>query len=355
MKLNIQSRDLDRIRKIHPSQYYEVSNDKFALNDDNQFVKLTQEGMKLIIEFYQDKYKIKIHLYPLDVSKGVFSLESIIQFIHSVRNEEGSFRHAFILSTSFDGLHLHSIPLVYVKEKNKEAIVVLDSLGSIGEAKLLHNATHIKTFSVNRPRQRDGYSCHADALAILRDIMFIENLIDLLEERCVEEDGIFIIKLFNVLLKTAQSKEFIDLNKETDSTKIIHQNLNKKTQETLDQFLLNRPETMKLRGEERPSSYLRKKGLQYAGIIEIQYYLNELKLILKEALDEPLRQQFLKEAKEVLLAQGRIENRLGLYHFTREFLRERSLLNAEQADKKRKTSDVENETAASLVRSTKKR
>jgi hypothetical protein len=88
---------------------------------------------------------------------------------------------------------------------------------------------------------------------------------------------------------------------------------------------------------------VRKKGLKYANIIEIQFYINQLKNILKDKFTSEIRNQFIKDAKTELQTQGElisknIKKRKGLHQLAEKYLANSVSLAIEQELNREKTS-----------------
>lgn len=304
--------DSFKLAEFNPEEYYLVSDDKRAVNDDKNYVKLKPDGINLVIEYYKYRYGF----YPIQID----DLQEAINYIKSdvfkeARDGQTDIRVAFLL-TIRNGPYEHSLPFVYIKENGKECILFADSLGGIKEASEVAHQTGIPVIAVNSARQSDYYSCHADAIIFLKNVIqfdsetnqyVISNLLDKLNPRVFDKiDDVNIGLLPDELLTTAQIGEFLDANKE-ESDRIVHRNVKENKEETLATFLKRHPEAMKLKPNTFPiiNGYLREKGFKLANMIEIQFYIIQIYAILQPIWSDELRNEFLSEAKSHFEKMGK--------------------------------------------------
>lgn len=334
----------DILHKFKASEHYKVSRDKNALNEDNLFIKPNEAGINLIADYYAWKYRTNIQICPLQTENG-YSLDPIIAAITAERlnpqmkDQPKDFRKAFLLLEYFEELLLHSVPIFYIRENNKEVLLVADSINGIETARILAKATGLKTFVIPHQRQADGYSCHTDSTTMSRVItgqnahgFLLPNLIEKLEDGCEEKDGVFFVKAPAELLITVQTESFLLLHHATLS-KIAHHN-SKGEDESLEAFYKRFPENM-LQIDNKPASgYLRTKGINNADTIEIQFYINQLEKIFSDKWTQSLRAEFIAKAQQELAAQGTptpetIDDREGIYKLALSFIDEKLTSSAE--------------------------
>ncbi|STX52462.1 Uncharacterised protein [Legionella busanensis] len=310
------------LKRFDPKQYYSIEY-SYKYYTGPVGVKLTGNGIDLVTEFYTKKYGVKI-LTTNDVKE-------VLDFIKKLRRDvHGDLRQGFILSNDE-----HSIPIVYVREGRNEAIIYGDSLGLVPDDSNVKKLSQlgIRVLQIEDLRQMDLYSCHTDALVFLREFLgknlntgkyFIPSLINTILKLSYKHrpsgrsEQAFFIKSPPALLKLVQYEDFLQKHKAHPNIK-IHHNIKRNRHLTLEKFLQKyAPE---LEDIKSISSYLRKKGIKLADIIEIQFYLKQLRYL---GLPESLEQKFIKKSQAFLLQQPSLlskkDKRPGLYDFAEKFL-----------------------------------
>ena len=217
------------------------------------------------------------------------------------------------------------------------------------EAKLINRATGISVHTVTGKRQNDNYSCGTDTFVFFRQALgrdaagnfLIPNLLTSLKARATRKWGLkgihYVSKLTDALLITAQTRTFVNENKETGklANQIVHRG---KTLEEIRKEHEIKIEPTKFRSQDVMNLCLYKKGIKFADTIEIQFYLNEVNNELKMdaclTLTALQQQEFRQEAKAELVRQGPVTNycskegnyikstRPGLHDFAEYFLQQ---------------------------------
>jgi hypothetical protein len=277
--------------------YYEVSREGI--------VSPTKKGLELLAQYYKKKYRCNITLFEGFLQPGeklTANIKTIQDEITKAKsnNPAGNYRHAFLFGIN-DG---HATPLIYIKEGDLECFLLSDSLGKTKEeAKRIHEQTGITVYFSNDPRQATRNGCYIDALIFCRDTTrinedgnyYIPDLRNQLHQRKVSNDGSAQVKLPNELLKTAQiSKYIIDHKEDTPDPKKIHND------ETLEQFRERYTGEIMLYGRpKKVNLYLTKKSQKLAKMIEIQFYLEEIKKQIGSQLTPAMEDLFVREAKAI--------------------------------------------------------
>jgi Ankyrin repeats (3 copies) len=270
----------------------------------------TDAGKSLLKEYYAHKYSAQITLLLAEDTSVEKRLQEVGEYITQSRaSQKAPARHAFIIQHS-----KHAIVIAYLKEHDQEGILYADSLGETKSyVTELQKLTGIPIYSVKDARQSSGYGCFTDAFVFARDITGkdpslgayrISDLLFQLKERADQQaDGHYHIKLPNLLLKTAEIPAFVLHHQHIDHLNTpIHKLM------TLPEFRDRYTDKAAvIRRSNEPvtkdmASYMRVKGNNYAKLIQIQYYLNEIK---KDAgPSEEARRLFVKCAKTVLRDHG---------------------------------------------------
>lgn len=325
------------LKKFNREDYYKTGNDLSYKEEEKGFyVELYPEGRELINNHYSSKYNTNIAFLTHSDDIGD---DKDIAFARDKKIE--NYRKAFIIGDT------HSELIVYLKEKNKECILYADSINICGNAYALqlYDLMKIPLYIVDDIRQRDLYSCHTDALVMARDITAkdmksedyqYKNLFSKIETRSKNKSKLLLANenkkyvdapifdaiLPNVLLKTSQRSEFVLKHYEKNHEK-IHKT------ESITKFLRRHTERLKIMSEKENSHsfesrkvkrYLLLKGRKYADIIEIQFYLEQLKEIFSENWDKSRSLEFIKIAKIQLRSQGPIDTRDGLHAFVQKYI-----------------------------------
>jgi hypothetical protein len=181
--------------------------------------------------------------------------------------------------------------------------------------------------------QRDFFSCNSSTKVFFRELAGKENgnyrmpnlLSSLTRNATLIEKNLFEVPLPANLLIAAQDKRFLEIQG-LPSDSIVHKRKNLE-EETMDKFRARFPESNDFvkPKHQHVSSYIRTKGLKYTNIIEIQFYVNQLKECLGCKFTPELRNQFVLDAKKKLHEQGElnvknIKNRKGLHTLATNYL-----------------------------------
>jgi hypothetical protein len=301
--------------------------------------ELKQSGVDLVSQYYSYKYQMENLI-------KTWNVDELIQVINSedfskIRNIEDDIRIPFLITGT------HSTPVAYVKEGGKEYLLIFDSLG---DSSMAQNAAEffpeINVYtSISKIRQRDDYSCHAEAQIFLRELIgkdekgnfLIPNILSTLSENIIKDKtsndhppNFHTIKLFDRLLITTQTPLFMAAHEqEYKSNDLIHRH--KGQPENIEAFLKRYPPEEVVYTGKKPtvSSYLREKGLKLGHIIEIQFYLNQLESRLGSKFTKNLKDDFIDSAKKKLKQYGKISlfteqqkknTSLSLYNLSQKFL-----------------------------------
>ncbi|MBL7479419.1 hypothetical protein [Legionella bononiensis] len=284
------------LQKMPQKEYFEFDpNTAFG-----KAVLLRDKGMKLIAQYYREKYDINVIMDNNIYNQG----QDFMELVKKGRAEQGDYRCAYILI----GMR-HATPVFYLKSGNSEGFFIPDSMGRtndhnygqvrriISELILEHFPAMpnpaIPIFVTEEIRQADLISCYTDALVFVRDVTAKKenayfksaHLVGQLESRATEqvadvstdfsEKKITLKKalLPDELLKTAQISAFVEDNKSKEKNPSIIHVRKDGTQENLAQF---RERYTKTKDGKPYNGYLRNKGLKYSQIIIQQYYKNQL-------------------------------------------------------------------------------
>src|SRR5579863_10273994 len=102
-------------------KYYFESGDDTTLKGKLPQVELNQKGIDLVFQYNAYKYQMN----ELIKTQNVDQLIKIVMSgeFSRIRNSEDDVRIPLLISAT------HDTPVVYVRERKKEAIIILDSLG----------------------------------------------------------------------------------------------------------------------------------------------------------------------------------------------------------------------------------
>lgn len=332
-----------------PFQHYAPEDSK--LKKDGRMlpaVKLKPMGTKLIVEYYQEKYKADIAISYLDSIRNLTD-EKVDETLFKKRYDEllkdiksntaSEYRKAILIGSAGK----HALSLIYLRENQQEVILLSDSFYNIADTvaglvkKIPLADSKIKFYCTAKRRQRDEFSCYADTLVMARDATAkdekgnyrVPHLVATLIARSDTQGKkqFDYTRLPDVFLKTSQYPEHVAYHRE-NFMKTIHTRMvdGKAINETVNDYRgrYDDKDVVRRNFEKQSAEpgYLRKKGLKFANIIEIQFYINQLKERLKTHWNDTLRNEFIKTAKEVLTKQGdATSDRAGLRDFAEEFLK----------------------------------
>jgi hypothetical protein len=265
--------------------------------EERHVVHLYEAGLELVRQYYSNKYQTDILL----VEYNFVAISKPDTLIRSLQhNSRGDFRRALILGVNSG----HGVPLIYLEEEGEKGILYADSLPDEDNEQTLKDLAkqmNVPVYPLDSSLQNDGHSCYTHAVTLARDATAIDpetkqykilRLLAKIKERSVKQgDNFYLPKLPDELLKTPQSQAFFKYHTENSSRK-VHK------QETIAEF------RQRYEKNNKPD-YLRQKGLKLAKIIEIQFYLNQLKTILGSDLTEDTRKQFVRDAKQFIKSNTR--------------------------------------------------
>lgn len=301
-----------KLKKFNATDYFQ----RDKTHNGIPYVLLNSKGMEIVAKYYNLKYGVPAYTTVSSTDELVEAIRSpeVKKIMKGERDARLLFRVTFLMD--HESGRVHSTPVLYIKENNQLGLMYFDSIGLDAEYLALLVSKRINVYQVkdwrpeDSPRkhynsQRDHFSCHTGALVYFREFTGIDNgqyrmpglLASIHENATLIEKNLYEVCLPANLLITVQDKRFFEIQQPVGSA-VVH----KKTdgsQETLTEFLKRYPETADF-GEEKKqhqSGYARKKGLKYAHIIEIQFYLDQLEEHLKERFIPELAHQFIASAK----------------------------------------------------------
>lgn len=160
---------LDRLLEFdaeNPHWFIQVEDPSIMEPEFRGGIRINGQGQRLLAEYYARKYGANI-VFPEDergkhLTIGEFCAD-VRTCIEPLQNEEGDVRCAFYLGGT------HTVPVIYIKEKGQQSILVADSKGGRDNdlARVIAErlaGEDITVYRVDEPRQRDLYSCYADAM-----------------------------------------------------------------------------------------------------------------------------------------------------------------------------------------------
>ena len=320
------------VKRFDPTLFYSILKSSAILDPDrNLVVRPLEDGVELVAEYYAKKHRASISLPKQYSQAGSFFIDlasfstSINEYLKDIRKGGIDCRHAFLVGAATP----HASPIIYMRQNGEEGLLLADSMGGTTAGFIATIIENLNIYVVEKPRLSDFYSCYTDALVFCRDTTamvgetneyYIPNLLQALKARSMVRMGYFAIKLPDELLKTTQLPEFLSANQENSRDRKIHK------KETLGLFRERYTEkNVSVKRKKKPidmASYARKKGIKFADIIEIQFYINQISQDTKDAFTDRERQLFIKQAKGILLSQGVPHvGRTGLYLFSREVIK----------------------------------
>lgn len=274
-----------------PFQHYSPEDSKLKQNGKTlPALKLKPQGVKLIVEYYREKYKANIAISHLDsirnltdekVDDALFKkrFDDLLKEINS--NKDPEYRQAIIIGSAGK----HGVALIYVREKGQAAFLLSDSFYNISDSvsKLYKrigaaDKAKLKFYHTDLRRQRDGFSCFTDAVIFARDATAknpdgkyrVPDLLTKLITRSVSKGQcqVDFTLLPDDFLKTSQYPEHVIHHREKGNTRTIHRKLKdaKVVNETLDMFRSRYDDANVVTRdfEKKPiePGYLRKKSIK---------------------------------------------------------------------------------------------
>jgi len=325
------------MRQFNPKPYYKM----IVSREDG--IELKQKGRELIAEYYNKKYKTNI-VFPFRLDSSFIAsnqptysnfatfLMNIEKHLENPRQQKGEFRQAFLFGAN-EG---HAIPVIYLKEtidgKEEEGLFIADSMGLDNvytdriAIERIKERSNIPVYVIKEQRQKDFISCFTDALIFGRDTTAkvdehfrLKHLLKKLKNRARQnEAGLYEVLIPDVLLKTAQLPRFVVAHSESRQKPIY------KT-ETLEMF------RNRYRNDSLEPAYLLEKGLKFSELIEILFYVNELKSKFSTQWNDEIEKEFIFEAKSFIQASD--EDDYDLFSFVEEFSHAfRKRINVESTD-----------------------
>lgn len=289
------------MKRFNPDNFYS----KELNHHCSESINLKKPGIELLAQYLHFKYGSNITWSPC----FLICTEEINQL---ALQEQASYRHAFIVHNTI-GQTESSVFVAYIKENNQKAIIYSDAKGSDRVlAKKLADTTELQVYASQKIRLSTAYLSHIDALVFARDITrinletgnyYMPNLIEKLESRSFLFEGYKDFCMPNKLLKTSVFNELVlDEFDRNDASLTIHKH------ETLAAF------RARFSYGDEPT-YLHEKGIKYADIINIQFYLNEVEQALGRNVSLVVKNKFINGAKNTLALSKH------LHDFSENFLR----------------------------------
>ena len=285
---------------FNPEDFYSTQgvNNQFQEN-----INLKPPGIELTAQYLNNKYNTNITYSPCILA----CIGKIIK-LSQLKHQRTHYRQAFIIQKKAN----LSVFIAYVQENNEEAIVYCNSSGSDETwAIKLAEDTYIQVYTSKNITSNTPYLSHIDALVLARDVIRkntdgnyydIQNLIDLLKSRSFECRGYKGFRMPVQLLKTSPLSFFILTEKDrVNASQKIYKN------QTLTEF------TARYSHKNEPT-YIQEKSIKYAGIIQLQFYLNEIEKVIGRKLPFLYKREYIVGAKNTL-ASG-----IDLHNFAKYFL-----------------------------------
>jgi hypothetical protein len=307
---------LDRLQEFDaddPHWFIHVEDPSIMEPEYCNGIRINGQGQRLLAEYYARKYGANI-VFPEDEHGSHLTMADFHAYVRTciepLQKEGGDVRCAFYLGGN------HTVPVIYIKEKGQQSILVADSKGGGDQdlARVIAQALageDITVYRVDEPRQRDMDSCYADAVKFsvtmtgrepLGGGTFGEYLLpsigDELKARTKESrysGDVSAVTLPSELIKLAQISAFVRTHSADTPEAVLRGDAKHRTleefqfdyQATFTQSTYNHPDPKPL----PKADYLRQKGFRYAEIIQIEYYNKQLKSLFGETHWNVTRQE----------------------------------------------------------------
>lgn len=265
-------------------------------------LSISPDGIELAAEYYHDKYQANISIIP----GGRINFANVLKDVRA--NPASDVRATFIIYEAPPSKHVY--PLIFIREKGEDAILLADSLGVEREtSNAIAQQIGLPVYAVRASRQSSQQGCVTDALVFGRDSTgmhggkyIIPDLLARLKKvgRSTQDSpSTFNVKLPDELLKTSQISVFNEYHREREEKEhIIHKG------ETLSQFLSRysdkdvtvTKDDKEIKKDSVPN-YMRVKGLKLGKIIEAEFYIKQFKAHMKSDWNNLLHREFLARVK----------------------------------------------------------
>jgi hypothetical protein len=314
--------NLHQFKKLKPlpvdgsPEYFLASEDsKVKEAQFRQNIQINPKGEHLLAKYFRRKYQANIVFPERKVAYG--NIERIAtsefpayakEFLLELGKTNGDVRCLFYPGGT------HVIPFVYLKQGDREVVLVADSKGGkSGHAALLAEqlkGTGIEVLNVAETRQRAMLGCRVDAMKFAVSLTghrpdgeyLLPNILGALLDHASEpnDEGVRSVSLPAELLRTAQISQFVEANlKNDDKDRPLLDDPNK--QRTFAEFREQYTKTFTQATEAQPDltlaearpklDYLRQKAWRSAEIIQIEHFNEQLEKILGAKMWAPERQQ----------------------------------------------------------------
>lgn len=346
------SRVRDRLERFpypksvgQPSDYFILSENLKALDPAYQMgAKLQAPHLQLLADYYRRECGANIVIPGGDagafLAKGEFTLD-IERYLAPLKAEPGDVRCAFLVTVNESPEH--TVPVIFIKENGKQAILIADSLGNQSPCELskeiatVLRGQDIDVYRSDEIMQRSPWGCKAHsvkvAVAMTRREMLDDGtmgdysmpsvcsemkewLTDAAEEEGPLDGSARAVNLPAELAmlseRTAAIKAQVGERDSEERNRVLRDDKKKRTfNEKYDayspKFALVTLATAEL--DQRPAAhhhadYLRQKGLHYSKIEQIEFYNQQLKDILGPDWDARQQSAFAKLLKKEMRPNG---------------------------------------------------
>ena len=331
------------MRKFDSSKYFHIrKNVNLDVQDEYAHaVTMTADGLEMLARYYNEKYQCMIVLAKKGDPPAYLTVESLLEDFSSQlaaeknRTTGEECRIGFIANVG----EAHVIPIIYCEHGNKKILLIANSLGHALSADYCNEICRLNAidsvYVTVEGRQTVTLGCRVDAMVFCKDATrkmndgtyYIAELMKLLEKDSSTRklgDTVFKARLPEELLKTAQTEKFVEAHA-PNPDKIIHQTT-ANPNETLRQFR-DRKSVKTLANKQR-ADYIREKGFKFASLIEILFYLEQIKSVLNDVNDKEIFKKFIVEAKKILKTDDSTKHEV-MYNFAISFLKGLSNKNLE--------------------------
>jgi hypothetical protein len=267
--------------------------------------KLGPLGWELLADHYRRKNGADIEFPKLadgTPARDHQFARHVRKFIEPLQAKQGDVRRAFLLQ---DDYGTHVIPVIFIKEREKQTMLVADSLGSRDcdiaysiDRALSGSEMNVVVYRVEEGRQRDGFSCYLDsvklaALMVGRDrthdgladgfiVPLVGEELALSSRKSKHWDNVKAVRLPpEIVVRLAQRSEFsrAQVAPEMKSRKLRGDRKHR----TYEGFRTEHAAVFKQTTPDRPNSdamekadYVRRKGIESTRVVQAEFYNKQL-------------------------------------------------------------------------------
>lgn len=328
-----------RLTPFYPSNYYYIAATGYQGKDIENVIVLEPNGIELALKYYANRYQADIQYLKNNISVKEFLSES---FAPDMRGTTGSFRKVFILQQyTWGGRAEHAIPVVYIKEAGKQALLFANSLPSLyseesaGIVEWARENPGLQVYMLEDDRLEILASDGVDAVLFAEEIIArkadekgyrLEDLLSKLATRATvsSDSSVFYTLLPDELCKLGQVPVFVDKHSEKMGRRLYQGG-------TLEQILepYSYKNTSVRKSEEKLEpqetrkdvlAYTIKRSRDLADLIEIQFYRDQLKKSQDLVWTDKIETEFIRKALAILGRQKVLDGRKSrLLDFATEF------------------------------------